>query len=132
MALVFNPYLTNIYHQPLFYPVQQMPTSYYSPQQVSPVSTVQYVDSSFESLRPRRKPRVHRQVIVLPTPAPIYRQVRHRLPTPERKVIQRTIVQKSNGDVLVRQEPPKSVRRSRAQSYSDTKPQTTTRQVNTD
>jgi hypothetical protein len=72
-------------------------------------------------------------VIVLPTPEPIYRQVRHRLPTPERQVIQRTVIQKSNGDVIVQQE--RSRTKPRSQSRSDPRTQTRSsrsRQIHTD
>ena len=71
-----------------------------------------------QQLRPRREPRIHRQVILLPTPEPIYRQVRHRLPTPERQTIQRTFIQKANGDVIVQQE--RHRKKGRSQSRSKT------------
>lgn len=95
-------------------------------------TTVQYKD--FGDLPPRRKPRVYRQVIVLPTPEPIFRQVRHRLPTPEREVIQRTIIQSANGEKIIEQRRP-GKRPARAQSRSEQPTQQRTprsRQVHTD
>ena len=128
MAAIVSSYLPNVYHQQSylnsklisFYGPQYIPNNYYKPkpqkqqkqkkqqQQESraptPTKTIEHGDSNVQQLRPRRAPRIHRQVILLPTPEPIYRQVRHRLPTPERKVIRRTVIQKSNGDVIVQQE----------------------------
>lgn len=79
------------------------------------------MDSNVQSLRPRRAPRIHREVIVLPTPEPIYRQVRHRLPTPERRTIQRTVIQKSNGDTIVQQERHRKKKKSKSQSKNTAK-----------
>lgn len=86
----------------------------------TPTRTVELIDSNVESLRPRREPRIHRQVIVLPTPEPIYRQVRHRLPTPERGIIERTVIQKSNGDVIVQQGRHRQKKRNKTQSKPPT------------
>lgn len=132
MAAVINPYPPSLYHVPSylnatlssFYTAQHVHRNYYKPipkrqdrqhyhpqrQQQNPRTPtptrklIEKVDSNIQQLRPRREPRIHRQVIVLPTPEPIYRQVRHRLPTPERQVIRRTVIQKANGEVHVRQE----------------------------
>jgi len=85
------------------------------------------------ALRPRRAPRIYRQVIRLPTPEPTYRQVRHRLPTPERQVIQRTVIQKANGEVVVHQQRPSP--KARSQSRAEPRTQTRSsrsRQVYTD
>lgn len=125
------------YNYPTFpsvYSSQPIQNNYYSPSTPSNTS-VQYVDASSSSaaatIRPRRQPRVYREVIVLPTPEPIYRQVRHRLPTPDRQVIQRTIIQRANGDVIVRQDQTKS--KPRSQSRSEPKTQSTrSRQIHTD
>ena len=151
MATLVNSYPTQLYHQQLYnyptlpslYSLQPPQNNYYVPpppqqqqqQQPQPkqTSTVQYIDSSAPIVRPRRQPRVYREVIVLPTPEPIYRQVRHRLPTPDRQVIQRTIIQKSNGDVIVQQE--RSRTKPRSQSRSDPRTQTRpsrARQIHTD
>lgn len=133
MSAAVSSHLPNAYHQQSylnskatsFYRTQYIPNSFYNlktqkQQQKSrattPTRTAEYVDSNVQQLRPRREPRIHRQVILLPTPEPIYRQVRHRLPTPERKVIQRTVIQKSNGDVIVQQE--RHNKKSRSQSRS--------------
>ena len=125
MAAAVSSYQANAYHQSSYprsytsqyhhyhhhhhhhHHSQHQPTAHNRQSQrrtVTPIRTVELIDSNVESLRPRREPRIHRQVIVLPTPEPIYRQVRHRLPTPERGTIQRTVIQKSNGDVIVQQE----------------------------
>ena len=146
MATVISSYSPHIYHQssylnttmPLFYNVQPLPNNYYQPTPVrqrtaSPIQTTEYKDSNAQLLRPRREPRVHRQVILLPTPEPIYRQVRHRLPTPERQVIQRTVIQKANGNVVVQQE--RHRKKARSQSRTATSRQTRssrTRQPATD
>ena len=124
------------YNYPIFpsaYPSQPIQNNYYTPS-TQPKTTVQYVDaSSAATIRPRRQPRVYREVIVLPTPEPIYRQVRHRLPTPDRQVIQRTIIQKANGDVIVRQDQTKSKPRSQSRSEPKTQTQSTrSRQIHTD
>jgi hypothetical protein len=145
MATLINTYPTNVYHQqpyyyptlPSFYPSQPVPNNYNipPPQQQQQTTRVQYVDSGMQSLRPRRAPRFRREVIVLPTPEPIYRQVRHRLPTPERQVIQRTFIQKANGDLVVQQQQQKQTKSSRSQSRSETSTKTRSsrsRQVNTD
>lgn len=141
MATTVSSYAPHIYHQspylnttmPLFYNVQPLPNNYYQPSPVrqraaSPITTTttttttEYKDSNAQPLRPRREPRVHRQVILLPTPEPIYRQVRHRLPTPERQVIQRTVIQKANGNVVVQQE--RHRKKTRSQSRTATSRQT--------
>ena len=118
MATIASSYSPYMYHQqPYYYPtissVSSAPyvaSNYYAPQQPQPqpqqIPSVQYVDSSVQSLRPRRAPRIYREVIRLPTPEPIYRQVRHRMVTPERQVIQRTVIQKANGNVIVQQQRP--------------------------
>jgi hypothetical protein len=141
---MISSYPTQMYHQQLYnysvlpsiYSSQPLQNNYYTPPpppQPKQTTTVQYVDSSAPITRPRREPRVYRQVIVLPTPEPIYRQVRHRLPTPDRQVIQRTIIQKANGDVVVQQERSKT----KPRSYSRSEPKTQTRasrsrQIHTD
>ncbi|CAF1312194.1 unnamed protein product [Adineta ricciae] len=80
--------------------------------------TVEYVDAVPGTFR-RRQPRIIRQVIKLPTPEPIYRQVRHRMPTPEREVIRRTVIKKANGDIVVRQQQPTRTKsQSRLESNS--------------
>ncbi|CAF2397377.1 unnamed protein product [Rotaria sp. Silwood2] len=124
MAAAVSSYSPNLYHQQSylnstlssFYAAQFIPNNYYRPKSQkqqeqqqkprtpTPTKTTEKVDSNIQQLRPRREPRIRRQVIVLPTPEPIYRQVRHRLPTPERQVIQRTVIQKANGDVIVQQQ----------------------------
>lgn len=132
MAAIINSYPGNVYHQSSYlqshmspfyanqylqqhhhhhhhrhHHHQHQPTIRKRPTQhrtSTPIRTIEPMDSNIQSLRPRRAPRIHREVIVLPTPEPIYRQVRHRLPTPERRVIQRTVIQKSNGDTIVQQE----------------------------
>jgi hypothetical protein len=119
---------------------QQKPPQQKQQQQQKPpqqkqqkITSVQYVDSAAPSSPPRREPRIYRQVIVLPTPEPIYRQVRRRLPTPERQVIQRTVIQKSNGDVVVQQQRPTT--KTRSQSRTEYKTQTRSsrsRQIHTD
>jgi len=139
-------YHQQLYNYPLLpsvYSFQPVQNNYYAPppppppppkqQKQQQTTTVQYVDSSAQVIRPRREPRVYRQVIVLPTPEPIYRQVRHRLPTPDRQVIQRTIIKKANGDVVVQQERSKP----KPRSYSRSEPKTQTRssrsrQIHTD
>ncbi len=96
-------------------------------------TTVQYADSVTPLSRPRREPRIYRQVIVLPTPEPIYRQVRHRLPTPEQQVIQRTVIQKANGDVVVQQQRPRTKTRSQSRSEPKTQSRSSrSRQIHTD
>jgi len=144
MAAVVSSYQPTLYHQQSylnsklisFYGSQYIPNNYYKPkppkqqkqqqkqqqQQESrtptPTKTIEHGDSNVQKLRPRRAPRIHRQVILLPTPDPVYRQVRHRLPTPERKVIRRTVIHKSNGDVVVQQE--RNTKKIRGQSRSKT------------
>ncbi|CAF0925963.1 unnamed protein product [Rotaria sordida] len=99
-------------------------------QQATPIH---YVDSGMRSLRPRRKPRIYREVIVLPTPEPTYRQVRYRLPTPERRVVERTVLQKRNGEVVVREQRPKTKARSHSRiDYSSKMESHHSRQVHTD
>ncbi|CAF3455821.1 unnamed protein product [Rotaria socialis] len=161
MATVISSYTPYMYHQqpyyyptlPSVYPTQTGGNNHYYPMQTGPnnlyypmqqqqqpqqqqqrqPTKVEYVDSELQSLRPRRQPRIYRQVIVLPTPEPIYRQVRHRLPTPERQVIQRTIVQKGNGDVIVREQRPKPKVRSHSRSEHNTQSRSSrSRQVHTD
>ncbi|CAF2061363.1 unnamed protein product [Rotaria magnacalcarata] len=152
MATVISSYTPYMYHQqPYYYPTlpsvystQTDANNYYYPMQQPRVqpqqqqqqrqpTKVQYVDSGLQSLLPRRQPRIYREVIVLPTPEPIYRQVRRRLPTPERQVIQRTIVQKGNGDVIVREQRPKPKVRSHSRSEHTTQSRSSrSRQVHTD
>ncbi len=118
---------------PSVYSSQPVRKNYYIPQQQQQTTMVQYADSSAQRLRPRREPRIYRQVILLPTPEPVYRQVRKRLPTPERQVIQRTVIKKSNGDVVVQQQRPTT--KPRSQSRSEPKPPTRSsrsRQIHTD
>ena len=139
---MINSYFPHAYHQPSFYPAQSIPSPYYaSPPMQQPQPQQQqyktpmtsYVGSTLQNLPPRRQPRIIRQVIMLPTPAPIYRQVRHRLPTPERQVIQRTVVQKANGDVIVEQQRPVYQPRTQSRSEAGTKTRSSrSRQVNTD
>ncbi|UJR21476.1 hypothetical protein I4U23_024560 [Adineta vaga] len=93
--------------------------------------TVEYVDADPSIFR-RRQPRIIRQVIKLPTPEPIYRQVRHRLPTPEREVIQRTIIKKANGDVVVRQQQPSRPRTESRTENTSSRHSTRHRHVYTD
>ena len=147
MAAVINSYPANAYHQTSylhsnmnpFYTTQYLhhhhhhhhhrhqqhqPTLRKRPIQhrtSTPIRTIEAMDSNMQSLRPRRAPRIHREVIVLPTPEPIYRQVRHRLPTPERRVIQRTVLQKSNGDTIVQQERYRKKKKSKSQSKNTAK-----------
>jgi len=143
MAAVVSSYPPNAYHQQSylnsklisFYGPQYIPNIYYKPKPQkqqkqkkqqqqhesrtpTPTKTTEHDDSNVKQLHPRRAPRIHRQVILLPTPEPIYRQVRHRLPTPERKVIQRTVIHKSNGDVIVQQK--RHAKKIRSQSQSKT------------
>ena len=137
MAAIVSSYPSNVHHQqylnlrlPSFYGAPYVPQKLYKskpqkqskrqwqPRTPTPTKTTEHVESKAQPLPSRREPRIHRQVIVLPTPEPIYRQVRHRLPTPERKVIQRTIIQKSNGDVIVEQQ--RHTRKARSQSRSKT------------
>jgi hypothetical protein len=146
MATVISSYSPHTYHQstyanstlPLFYNASPVSSSYYQArpqkqQTASQILNTDYVDSISQTLRPRREPRIHRQVIVLPTPEPIYRQVRHRLPTPERGIIQRTIIQKANGDVVVQQERHRKKTRSHSQvAIVKTVRSSRTRQLNTD
>ncbi|CAF0722757.1 unnamed protein product [Adineta ricciae] len=88
------------------------------PQQQQQNKIVEYVDAVPGTFR-RRQPRIIRQVIKLPTPEPIYRQVRHRMPTPEREVIRRTVIKKANGDIVVRQQQPTRTKsQSRLESNS--------------
>lgn len=139
MATMIGTYPSSMYYPqgynyplyPSVYPSQPIQNNYYTPSP-QPNTTVQHVDAS-ATVRPRRQPRVYREVIVLPTPEPIYRQVRHRMPTPDRQVIQRTIIQKSNGDVIVRQDQTKSKPRSQSRSEQRTKTHSTrSRQIHTD
>lgn len=116
-------------------PAQQPQPTYHQVQvkKQEPVKTTEYVDSSIQSLRPRRQPRVFREVIMLPTPEPVYRQIRHRLPTPERQVIHRTVFQKNNGDVVVREHQPKPKTRTQSRAEHRTQPRVVrSRQVHTD
>jgi hypothetical protein len=163
MATAVSSYLPYMYHQQQYYyptlpsissppppvynnyytpPQPQSPVynNYYAPPQPQPQPqkqkqkiTVQYVEPSKESMPPRREPRVYRQVIRLPTPEPVYRQVRHRMPTPEREHINRTIIKKANGDVVVQQQ--RSATKPRTQSRSETTKQprqSRSRQIHTD
>ena len=138
MTAVIQSYYPTVYQQPSFYPAQSNPSPYYaSPsvqqQQYKSPTTSYVAGSTWGNLPPRRQPRFFREVIMLPTPAPIYRQVRHRLPTPERQVIQRTVVQKANGDVVVQQQRPVYHPRSQSRSETGTKTRSSrSRQVNTD
>jgi len=154
MAAVVSSYPPTLYHQQSylnsklisFYGSQYIPNNYYKPkpqkqqqkqQQESrtptPTKTIEHGDSNAHKFRPRRAPRIHRQVILLPTPDPVYRQVRHRLPTPERKVIRRTVIHKSNGDVVVQQERHTKKIRSHSRSKTTTQARSThTRQVTKD
>jgi hypothetical protein len=159
MATVVSSYLPYMYHQqPYYYPTLPSvssppfaPNNYYSPppppqqqqyqqrqpQQQQPqqqqTTKVQYVDSNSEYIHPRREPRIYRQVILLPTPEPVYRQVRHRMPTPERQVIKRTITQKANGTVVVQQQRPTTKPRSQSRVDSNTQTRSSrSRQVHTD
>ena len=139
MAAAVGSYPSHAYHRPtysnstlpLFYHVQPVSNGYHQApphnhqQKTTPLTQIgDYVDSISPPLLRRREPRIRRQVIMLPTPEPIYRQVRHRLPTPERGVIQRTVVQKANGDVIVQQERHRKKNRShsRAARSSRTRP----------
>ncbi|CAF3839573.1 unnamed protein product, partial [Rotaria sordida] len=142
MAAAVSSYLPNIYHQQSYlhstlissYAAQYIPNNYYKPKPQNhhqqqqqqqqqqqprtptPTKITENVDSNVQQLRTRREPRIRRQVILLPTPKPIYRQVRHRLPTPERQVIQRTIIKKANGEVIVQQQ--RYRKKIRSQSYA--------------
>lgn len=131
----YNAYPQQYYNYPTLPSVYSLPPAQNNSYTLPTVQTpVQYVDAATaDKIRPRRQPRVYREVIVLPTPEPVYRQVRHRLPTPERQVIQRTIIQKANGDVIVEQQ--KATPSKRSQSRVEAKPSTRTsrpRQVHTD
>ncbi|CAF2406065.1 unnamed protein product [Rotaria sp. Silwood2] len=118
------PFSNNFY-----FPQQQQ----IQPQQQQQTIPTQYVDSGIQSLRPRRQPRIYREVIVLPTPEPTYRQVRYRLPTPERQVIQRTVIQRGNGEVVVREERPRTKPRSQSRvEYGTQRRSRRSRQVHTD
>lgn len=138
MATMMSSYPSYVYNQqpyhfPTAYSQQPVQNNYYAPQQQQQQQTTssQYVDSSASLMRPRRQPRIYREVIVLPTPEPIYRQVVRRLPTPDRETIQRTVIQKANGDVIVRQQQPKTRSHSRSEhkGYSRS---SRSRQVHTD
>lgn len=135
MAAVMGPYSPHAYHQsaftnpvlPIYYNGSSNSNSTYHQVRSKRVSskvkkpaaqTSDQVQSSSPRLRSRREPRIHRQVIRLPTPEPIYRQVRHRLPTPERSVIQRTVIQKANGDVIIEQERHRKGVRSHSQTVT--------------
>ena len=135
MAAVVSSYPSNAYHSKSylnpnllsFYTAQYIQKNYFPKQRQqkpakirtpTPTKIIERADSNVQQLRPRREPRIHRQVILLPTPEPIYRQVRHRLPTPERQTIQRTFIQKANGDVIVQQE--RHRKKGRSQSRSKT------------
>jgi transposase len=147
MAAIVSPYPLNVYHQQSYfnsklrstYRPPYIPNNYYKPKPQkpqkqqkqqqqprtptpTPTKTTEPADSNVQQLRSRREPRIHRQVIILPTPEPIYRQVRHRLPTPERQVIQRTVIHKSNGDVVVQQERHRKRTRSQSRSKTTTQP----------
>ncbi|CAF0893094.1 unnamed protein product [Rotaria sp. Silwood1] len=143
----FTPFAFN--QQSYYYPtlpstfsLSAFPNNFYFPQQhqMQPqqqqqqfTTPVQYVDSGIQSLRPRRQPRIYREVIRLPTPEPTYRQVRYRLPTPERQVIQRTVVQRGNGEVVVREQRPQRKPRSHSRiEYRTQKRSHHSRQVHTD
>jgi hypothetical protein len=153
MAAVVSSYPPSAYHQQpyfnskltSFYATQYIRNNCYKPklqkqqkQKVqprtpTPTITIEQMDSNVQQLRPRREPRIHRQVILLPTPEPIYRQVRHRLPTPERPVIQRTVIQKANGEVIVQQERHRKKMRSQSRSKATTQARSPrTRQDNVD
>jgi len=152
MAAVVSSHPPTLYHQQShlnskltsFYMPQYIPKNSYKPKPQkqqqeqqprtpTPTKTTEHVDSNVQQLRQRREPRIHRQVILLPTPDPIYRQVRHRLPTPEQKVIQRTIIQKANGDVIVQHERHKKKIKSKNQSKTTTQARSTrTGQINND
>lgn len=145
---MINSYFPTMYHQqptvmaqPYAYPT--VPTSYFNGFQTfqsvpsTDSSTVPYQEVTLGNLPARRKPRVYRQVIVLPTPEPTYRQVRHRLPTPERKVIDRTIIHTAKGETIVRQQHQRSTGKSSGRSESRTETSTQNRSsrsrpVNTD
>jgi hypothetical protein len=138
MAAILTSYPPNVYQQQSylnsalksFYGIQFSRNNYYKPnlqkqqqkqqrkqpQTLTPTKTSERIDSNVQQLRPRREPRIHRQVIVLPTPDPIYRQVRHRLPTPERQIIRRTVIQKANGEIIVQQERHRKKARSLSRS----------------
>ena len=136
MAAVMSPYLPHAYHHqsalsntnaPIFYKGPSTTGTTYRPvrsQKAQPkpkttaVPAADKVEVSSPPSRSRREPRIHRQVIRLPTPEPIYRQVRHRLPTPERSVIQRTVIQKANGDVIIEQERHRKNVRSHSQTVT--------------
>jgi hypothetical protein len=135
----FNPILASFYRAPyiphnFYQPKPQKPQKrQWQPRTPTPTKITEPIDSNAQKRRPRREPRIRRQVILLPTPEPIYRQVRHRLPTPERKVIQRTIIQKGNGDVIIQQK--RHAPEARSQSRSNTNPKARsprTQQANTD
>lgn len=151
MAAVMSPYLPHAYHQsafstsnlPIFYtgPTTTTKNTYHQtrPQKIqskskpTPIQSVDKTETSSPPLRNRREPRIHRQVIRLPTPEPIYRQVRHRLPTPERSVIQRTVIQKANGDVIIEQERHRKNVRSHSQTVTTRATRTSrTRKSNVD
>ncbi|UJR27343.1 hypothetical protein I4U23_008636 [Adineta vaga] len=133
MAAVVNSYPVSLYHPHInrvvtpYYNAQYISSNYYKtkPQKPqpkrartsSPKKVLEHTDSKIQHVRPRRQPRIHRQVIVLPTPEPIYRQIRHRLPTPERQVIRRTFLQRANGDVIVQQERQRKRTRSKITTY---------------
>ncbi|CAF1017900.1 unnamed protein product [Didymodactylos carnosus] len=71
-------------------------------------------------LTTRRQPRRYRQVIRLPDPEPIYRTIRRRMPTPERQIVNKTIYQKQNGDIVERvQAPRKKTKDNRFNQNSD-------------
>jgi hypothetical protein len=138
MAAAVGSYPSHAYHRPtysnstlpLFYHVHPQPTGYHHRaarqihhQTTTPlIATSDYVDSISPPLRRRREPRIRRQVIMLPSPEPIYRQVRHRMPTPERGVIQRTVIQKANGDIVIEQERHRKKQRSHSRTARSGRP----------
>ncbi|CAM2700051.1 unnamed protein product [Rotaria socialis] len=153
MAAVVSSYPQHVYHQQAyfnsklspFYSAQYIPSNFYKPKlqkshkqqpkprTPTPTKSIENIDSNLQQLRPRREPRIRRQVILLPTPEPIYRQVRHRLPTPERQVIQRTVIQKANGEVHIRHQRHRKSVRSHSQSEAATEtPTPRTRPTNAD
>jgi hypothetical protein len=142
MATLVSSHSPNKYHQQQpyfnstlssFYGSKPHHNNYYQPKSQKPIVTIEYIDSDVQPSRPRRQPRIHRQVILLPTPDPIYRQVRHRLPTPERPVIQRTTIQKGNRAIVVEQQRHREKTSSKNRSETTTQTRSPrTRQINND
>ncbi|CAF1188332.1 unnamed protein product [Didymodactylos carnosus] len=113
--------IPNNYHPKIISDLFNLPTSFNNNNKFSTAvpSSLRKNGNNSNDVQPfsayqitRRQPRKYRQVIRLPDPEPVYRTVHRRMPTPERLVISKTIIQKQNANIIERVQSPKKKRKN--------------------